>query len=171
HNKYKVRLLVDRRGKLYIGYSLLPEINLPIKVKLSKNRVNSKNRYLYHKTTLRDIYDREMEIARKQGFSEVIFTNEYSQLTEGTFTNIFLLVKGKLYTPKLESGLLPGVLREYLLKSKQAKEKVLYPKDILEAEKFFLGNSVRGLMESILVNRIPLVRENKKLEYNALVEG
>ncbi|MCM8773237.1 MAG: aminodeoxychorismate synthase component I [Candidatus Omnitrophica bacterium] len=171
HDKYKFRLLMDRRGKLYIEYSLLSDINLPIKVKLSKNRVNSKNRYLYHKTTLRDIYDKEIEIARKQGFSEVIFTNEYSQLTEGTFTNIFLLIKGELYTPKLECGLLPGVFREYLLKSKQAKEKVLYPKDILEAEKFFLGNSLRGLMEGVLINRVPLVKENKRTEYNALVKG
>ena len=63
---------------------------------------------------------------------------------------IFILKNKKLYTPKLECGLLVGVLRESLLESKRAEEKVLHLKDLKEADRVYIGNSVRGLIEAKL---------------------
>ena len=145
---YKVRLLIDSEGRIRLEYWPLEIITLPLSAKVSSKRVDSKDIYLYHKTTNRYSYEKERKNAIKEGFLEVIFTNQKGQLTEGSFTNIFLLQANTLYTPSLECGLLKGVLREHFLRSKSAREKVLYPQDILKAEKVYLGNSVRGLMEA-----------------------
>ena len=67
------------------------------------------------------------------------------------FTNIFLKKSNKLYTPALGCGLLPGVLREYLLSNNLAHEKALYLNDLLDADNVYLGNSVRGLIEAEVV--------------------
>ena len=48
------------------------------------------------------------------GMNERIFLNTKGQISEGTVSNIFFVRSGKLYTPDLSCGLLPGILREYL---------------------------------------------------------
>lgn len=145
---YKVRLCLNRGGQIHLEYSLLEELPLPIKVRIGHISVDSEDSYLYHKTTHRPLYEQEKVAALKEGYSEVIFTNQKGQLTEGTFTNLFLLKNSVLYTPPLRCGLLGGVLREHLLRKKRVIEKILYPNDIIKAERVFLGNSVRGLMEA-----------------------
>jgi len=40
------------------------------------------------------------------------------------------------------------VLRQHLLNEARVKEKTLYLKDIHEADKVYIGNSVRGLLEA-----------------------
>jgi para-aminobenzoate synthetase/4-amino-4-deoxychorismate lyase len=144
---YKVRLVLNMEGRLTVEYSLLEELKPPLKVKISSKRIDPQNTYLYHKTTNRGFYDEERKVAQREGFFEVIFANRYNQLTEGSITNIFLLINQRLYTPPLRCGLLPGILRESLLKENRAVEKVLFLEDIYKAEKVFLGNSIRGLLE------------------------
>ncbi len=142
---YKARVLVNREGKISISFQALEEIEAPVSIKLSTKPVESTNIYLYHKTTVRSLYDQERQDALKEGFWEVIFINERGELTEGTVTNLFILKGNKLLTPPLKCGLLDGVLRRYLLDTKRAQEATLYPKDLFEAEEIYVGNSVRGL--------------------------
>jgi len=149
--KYKIRVLVNKQGEFSISCSLLGDLNGPVPVKLSSAAVHSQDLFLYHKTTNRRFYDGQRRRARKQGFFEAIFTNEKGHLTEGCISNIFLLIEGALYTPPLSSGLLPGVLRQNLLLKGKAKEKILYVRDLLRAERVFVGNSVRGLIPANIV--------------------
>jgi len=144
----KVRVVVDMEGEFNIERAPIEKIKKPVKVKISKRKTNSKNSFLYHKTTERGFYDKERTKSESQGFFDILFTNNKGELTEGSISNIFVLKNKKLYTPKLECGLLGGVLRESLLGSKKAKEKILYPKDLKEAAKIYIGNSVRGLLEA-----------------------
>jgi para-aminobenzoate synthetase/4-amino-4-deoxychorismate lyase len=148
--KWRIRILVDLTGSMNIERQPLEELNTPVRVKVSAHRINPRNVFLYHKTTHRYIYDKEAEEARRQGFFEVIFLNTDGQLTEGAISNIFILKRGKLYTPALECGLLGGVLRRHLLREAKVKERILYPEDILKADKLYIGNSVRGLLEASL---------------------
>jgi len=143
--KFKVKLLVNIEGGVHAEKEPLEENISPLKVKLSSRRIDPKNRFLYHKTTRRALYDKERNRANKEGFWEVIFLNTQGELTEGSITNIFVLKSNQLYTPPIKCGLLPGVLREHLLSEGKAKEKVLYLKDIYQADKVYIGNSVRGL--------------------------
>lgn len=149
--KWRVRVLVSRGGDVSIEKELMEGIAVPVKVKISARKVNPDNVFLYHKTTLRDMYDKERAKARKGGFFEVIFLNTKGEITEGSITNIFVLKGKNLYTPPVGCGLLPGVLRERLLKEGKAREKVIYREDVLGADKVYIGNSVKGLLETKII--------------------
>ncbi|MCM8786908.1 MAG: bifunctional anthranilate synthase component I family protein/class IV aminotransferase [Candidatus Omnitrophica bacterium] len=146
--KFKVRILISLEGSVKIEKELLEELKVPLKVKLSTKKLDPQDIFLYHKTTQRKIYDEELSKAKKEGFFDVIFLNTKGQITEGAITNIFVKKDNFLYTPPIKCGLLPGVLREYFLKNGIAKEKILYLEDIKTADKLYVGNSVRGLLEA-----------------------
>ena len=147
----KVRLVLGSDGKITIEKELIKKIKAPVKIRISSKRVNSKDSFFYHKTTKRAFYERERKKGLEKGYFESIFLNERDELTEGTITSLFIFKNKKLYTPSLQSGLLPGVLREHFLKQGKAKEKILYPKDIEEADRIYVGNSVRGLIKAEFV--------------------
>jgi para-aminobenzoate synthetase/4-amino-4-deoxychorismate lyase len=65
-------------------------------------------------------------------------------VAEGARSNVFVERDGLLWTPPLESGALPGVLRAELLAAGLAREAVLRPPDL--AGGFWLGNALRGLV-------------------------
>ena len=64
--------------------------------------------------------------ARKQAY-ETIFVDPDGQLTEGSRTNIFVERDGKLLTPPLSRGLMPGILRAKLIEEGKAEEADLTP--------------------------------------------
>jgi para-aminobenzoate synthetase/4-amino-4-deoxychorismate lyase len=118
------------------------------RVRLSMERTSSADVFLRHKTTRRELYEREYARARADGFDEVIFRNERGEVTEGAISNVFVRRAGKLLTPPLRSGVLPGVFRRHLLESDaSAEERVLTVEDLESGDAVFLGNSVRGLRE------------------------
>lgn len=148
---YKVRMLVNNRGDLQTEHSIVEEEKSSFKISLSMDRVNSKNIFLFHKTTRRHFYNENLMRARKQGLFDTIFVNEKGEITEGSIHNIFIQMNGNLYTPPVKCGLLPGVKRQKILTDHPgAKEKVLYKQDLIDAEKIFLTNAVRGMKEVIL---------------------
>ena len=73
--------------------------------------------------------------------------NEKKEVTEGSFTNIFIKKDGLYYTPPIECGLLPGIYRDHLLDDENFKtiEKKLKISDLKSADEVYLCNSVRGL--------------------------
>lgn len=146
--KWRVRVLVSQRGEIDMEKEILENVEVPVRVKISSQRVNPDDVFLYHKTTRRDLYDKERMKARRKGFFETIFLNTKEEITEGSITNIFVLKDRNLYTPPVKCGLLRGVLRERLLREGKAQEKVIYRKDVLGADKVYVGNSVRGLLEA-----------------------
>jgi len=148
--KFKIRILTDFEGNFEIKESSLDEPALPAAIKISKQKTDPQNTFLYHKTTRRKLYEDELRKSRKEGFFEVIFFNKYGELTEGSITNVFVFKHNILYTPPVKCGLLPGVFREHLLKTGAAREKVLYRKDLKEAQQIYIANSVRGLLSAKL---------------------
>jgi para-aminobenzoate synthetase/4-amino-4-deoxychorismate lyase len=100
---------------------------------------------LRHKTSDRAFYDRARQDA---GVFEVVFEDEAGFLTEGSFTTLFVPKNGKLVTPPLSRGLLPGILRKRLLDAGEAEEGDLVPADL--ARGFYVGNAVRGLLPAVL---------------------
>lgn len=103
--------------------------------------------FTYHKTTNRAFYDDAREAVQAEtGADEVLFLNDRGELTEGSITNLFIERDGVLLTPPVSCGLLAGTLRESLLESGRAREAVLKPQDLIDADAVYLGNSVRGLI-------------------------
>jgi para-aminobenzoate synthetase/4-amino-4-deoxychorismate lyase len=152
--KFKVRLSVDLAGSAKIEKSYLDKIKHPVKVTISSQRIDPKNIFLYHKTTERKIYEAERAHALKKGFFDTLFLNERGEATEGAISNVFIQKNGILYTPPVKCGLLNGVLRQNLLEKGQAKEKTLYLRDVLAADKVYMGNSVRGLLRVEIIEKL-----------------
>jgi para-aminobenzoate synthetase/4-amino-4-deoxychorismate lyase len=146
---YRVRLLAFKDGSTTIAETALPEGSelSEMVYTVSRHTMASDDVFLYHKTTNRELYDNEWAACHDTlGSDEVIFLNERGEVTEGSRTNIFARIDGKLLTPSLACGLLPGTFRADMLASKKAEEAVLTLDDLARAETLYLGNSVRGLL-------------------------
>ncbi|HEX2841693.1 aminodeoxychorismate synthase component I [Hyphomicrobium sp.] len=151
NERLRVRLLLAEDGSTTVSVAEQPA-QIPgavMKYVISDTRLDSTNAFLFHKTTRRELYDREWQhYSETLGSDEVLYLNERGELAEGSRTNIFIEKNGKLLTPPLATGLLPGVLRNELIASGKAQEGVLTLDDLNRAEAVFVGNSVRGLVKA-----------------------
>ncbi|MGH8777159.1 MAG: aminotransferase class IV [Jiangellaceae bacterium] len=83
--------------------------------------------------------------ARRLGAGEALFADTQGRLSEGTGSNVFVVVDGRLLTPSLASGCLAGVTRVLLLEWTDATETDL-PADVLdEADEVFLASTTRDV--------------------------
>ncbi len=82
----------------------------------------------------------------------MLLVNERGELTESTIANLVVRTGGALWTPPLDAGLLPGVLRAGLLRRGEVRERVLRPEDLRGAEEVWLVNSVRGWMRAAVAS-------------------
>ena len=143
---YRVRMFLQRAGEIKLSYSEIKESKGVKKVRFSDKKVCSKDIFLFHKTTKRDLYDKEYARWSKKGYFDIIFLNEKNQVTEGAISNIIIKKAGFYYTPRLECGLLNGVYRRFLFKKDMPiRERILYKKDIKEADEVYMVNSVSGM--------------------------
>lgn len=147
---YKVRLLLSRDGSLACEAAPIEPVAIQTTAGFAAARVDSQDRFLYHKTTLRDRC--RYELAARPELDEVIFENEHGEVTEGANSNIVARIEGRYLTPPLASGLLPGTFREELLAEGTIEERVLTRADLEGAEALFLINSVRKWRPAALMS-------------------
>lgn len=88
--------------------------------------------------------------ARDKRVDEVLILNEKHELIESLYSNIFYFHDGQLYTPPIEGGGLPGVMRAYVIhilkkNGVEVLEKPLLEEELYDVEELFLTNSVRGI--------------------------
>ena len=146
--KARARLLLSGRGGCSVEWSDAgASVKGPVKLTLAQRRIDPADIFLYHKTTRRADYDRERAEAQKAGFFDLVYLNQEGQVTEGAITNIILALDGRLFTPALECGLLPGIWRKAQLESGKVEERILFLDDLRRAERVMVGNSVRGAIE------------------------
>jgi len=152
----RVRVLLSEAGAVTVTSTPLPAPNpqAVMRFAVSSTRVDSSDLFLFHKTTRRELYDREwQEYADRVGSDEVVYLNERGELTEGSRTTLFIERDGVLLTPPLSAGLLPGTLRADLIASGRASEAVLSLTDLDGASNIYLGNSVRGLLRAERIDK------------------
>jgi para-aminobenzoate synthetase / 4-amino-4-deoxychorismate lyase len=146
--RHRVRLLLGTEGEITVSAAPAAPDGPMGPVVLSPKRTSSKDVFLRHKTTQRRLYESESAAAKAEGFDEVIFMNERGEITEGAISNIFIRKAGRLLTPPLHCGVLPGVFRRHLLEThSDTQERVLKIEDLESADAVFLCNSVRGLRQ------------------------
>ena len=109
---------------------------------------------LRHKTTRRADYDRGWREAEAHHAFDTLFFNERDELTEGGRSNVFVKLDGTWWTPPLDSGVLPGVMRAVLLEDPalHAAERVLTRADLLRADALMLSNALRGALPARIVS-------------------
>jgi branched-chain amino acid aminotransferase len=89
-----------------------------------------------------------LDQALQRGFDEVILLNEHNEVTECTAANIFCVRNGKIATPPLSAGCLPGVTRSVLLELGEKiglsiEEGPLEPEDLFVADEVFISSTTR----------------------------
>lgn len=112
----------------------------------SKVRRNETSPLVYHKTMNYGDCILEKRAATARGMQECIFQNTRGEITEGAVSNIFFVKQGHLLTPKVSCGLLPGIVREYLLDTEEVEEAVIRPDELDKMEECFVTNSLMGIM-------------------------
>ncbi|MBP1711712.1 MAG: para-aminobenzoate synthase, subunit, partial [Deltaproteobacteria bacterium] len=153
----RLRLLLKPDGDILIQHQPAASLSASsLFIAVSERKTNSGDPFLYHKTTHRKLYDEEFKRYSARGYFDVVFQNEKDEITEGAISNIFILKKGRWYTPPLSCGLLNGIARQVMIRKLNAIEKILYLKDLKSADQIVLTNSVRG------ANTVKLKLEQKK---------
>jgi para-aminobenzoate synthetase / 4-amino-4-deoxychorismate lyase len=141
-----VRLLLSKTGAVAIEMRPLEEApEEPVAVALAPCPVPAGDFRLRHKTSDRAFYD---DARARAGAFEILFRDNDGFLTEGSFTSLFVEKGGRLATPPLARGLLPGILRAQLIDEGRAVEGELTEADL--GGGFFIGNAVRGLVRARL---------------------
>jgi para-aminobenzoate synthetase/4-amino-4-deoxychorismate lyase len=146
----RVRLTLDREVGICLESKPLDLQGAnPQRVGLAKTKVNSADRFLYHKTTRREVYERAR--GERPDVDETLLWNEKSELTEACIANLVVELDGQLYTPPVKCGLLAGTYRAWLLEQGKVKERIIRVEELERCERIFLANSVRGMWEVEIV--------------------
>lgn len=94
--------------------------------------------------------------AGDRGAGEALFANLAGNLCEGTGTNVFLGIDGRLVTPPLSSGCLAGVTRELVMELVDVAEVDVPITRIGDASEAFLTSSTRDVQPVRAVDGRPL---------------
>jgi len=148
----KVRATLDRWGRIEVETTpMTDETTSPWRITIADERVDADDPLFYHKTTHRGVYDRALACAQEKGADEAILLNQNGEVTEGTYSNVFVRDGGQLFTPPVSCGLLSGVYREYVLDAEEeAQERILMLDDLRRADAIYCCNAVRGWCEAEL---------------------
>lgn len=146
----RIRLLVDAKGGIEIETSPCSANDKRERVViLAAEPVSVSDRFLYHKTTRRGVYDAARRSAGAA--DDVLLWNEAGEVTESTIANVILWRDGRWVTPPVRCGLLAGTLRERLLGRGCIHEAVVRRDSLRNGEVLYLVNSVRGVMRATLL--------------------
>lgn len=83
--------------------------------------------------------------AHDHGAGEALMGDTRGRLCEGTGSNVFVVVDGRLITPTLDTGCLPGVTRALVLEWSSAVEEDVPFESLKDAEEVFITSSTRDV--------------------------
>lgn len=130
----------------YNGTVTVSESTQMFRLSISSVRRNETSPLVFHKTM--NYADNLLEKRRvlRDGFDEVIFCNSRGELCEGAATNLFFVRNREFLTPQLSCGILPGIMRRFILEHFPVTECVLRPSDLTSMDECFVTNSLMGIM-------------------------
>jgi para-aminobenzoate synthetase/4-amino-4-deoxychorismate lyase len=161
--RFKVRLFLKCDGAIRFDIAgIPPESQIVRRVKFAAKPVDSRDIFLFHKTTNRKHYQQALQDAGD--CDEVIFYNEAGEITEAATANIVLPESGKYWTPPRSCGLLNGTFRDELLASGELFERIITKDELLQSNSFFLINSVRKWMPAKMDSSQILIGDNATID-------
>jgi branched-chain amino acid aminotransferase len=107
-----------------------------------------------------------LRYAREHSADEGLWFNHRGRLLEGCWSNVFVWRRGRLFTPSVREGLLPGVVRGRVLDAAgelgiPVHDGPLKLKRLLHADHVFVTSSLRGLCPVTHLDGHPLGRVGK----------
>ncbi|MCX6853389.1 MAG: aminotransferase class IV [Verrucomicrobia bacterium] len=93
---------------------------------------------------------RALALAKSKDCGEALMANTRGEVCEGTGSNVFLVLQGRLVTPPLSSGCLPGITRDFVIRACLASgiscdEEALPVSALAQCEEAFLTSSTRDV--------------------------
>ena len=135
---YRLRISISKSGDIDLCCQELTPLSPAFcQAQLCLQERSLQTPFTYFKTTYRP----HLTVAKQ----EKIYHNENGELLETSIGNLILQIAGKLYTPPVNLGILPGIYRQHLLEKGKVEERVLTLKELAQAEAIYGCNAVRGL--------------------------
>ena len=99
--------------------------------------------------------------ARKAGMSEALLCDPSGRLTEGTTSNIFLVLRNKVFTPPADGTILGGITRRVALESLKSlniecEENRVTVEDAARADEIFITNSIIEVLPVTALDKTPV---------------
>ena len=88
----------------------------------------------------------QKRLALKMGYDEPVFCNMRGCLSEGATTNVFVIIDGHIITPPVCDGLLPGIMRGFVMSRFDVEERSITSDEARECDAMFVTNSLMGAM-------------------------
>ena len=86
--------------------------------------------------------------ARQRGFDECLQLNERQGVTSAAMANVFWLKNGRLFTPSLDTGCLPGTTREFILENIECIELETGIEELRSSDQIFLTSAGLGVVQA-----------------------
>lgn len=84
--------------------------------------------------------------ARTDGYGDCLFTNENGYITETSIANVYIIKNNRIVTPPITDGLLPGVVRHFMINTFDVIVDHFTVEDVISAQGVFLTNSLFGIV-------------------------
>ena len=168
----KLSLLKDTEGSCLYVYSR-PPITSPNSNTLILNTTNP----IYPRSLLAGYKTHNymevmhlLSLARAQAYYDCLRVDTNGFLAETATSNLFFLKDGRLHTPALDAGILPGVIRAVLLRDcdLQIEEGLFAQGEIRDAEAVFVTNATSGLK---IIGRIDGFSAGQSAQYSVASEA
>ena len=168
----KLSLLKDAEGSCLYVYSR-PPISLPDSNALifnTANPIHPRSLLAGHKTHNYMEVMCLLSYARAQAYYDCLRLDTNGHLAETATSNLFFLKDGRLHTPALDTGILPGITRAVLLRDPdlQIAEGHFVPETLHEVEAVFVTNATSGLK---IIERIDGFSAGQSAQYSAASEA
>lgn len=148
----RIRVHLSAKGELSRIVAPAPVPMESMRVAFCPWPVESSWPLLQHKVDKRDVY--QQAFADTQDCDQPLLWNEQRNVTEGTFANVVIREGARMITPPVSDGLLPGVMRDYLLQDDQLEEESISCERLLAADEVWLINSLRGWIRAVVLPEV-----------------
>ncbi len=141
-------VLLERKEYPYFEEDFLKGFSL-IESNILRNETSP---FTYHKTLNYGDNITEKRKALSAGYNEPYFVNTQGNFSEGATTNLFFIKGDTIYTPSVSSGLLNGILREWVIRHFKTVETEICKEGYHQYDEIFLTNSLLGIMPVRSIN-------------------
>jgi branched-chain amino acid aminotransferase len=97
------------------------------------------------------------DAARRAGAEEALFVDPEGRVLEGSTSNVFAVIGGKLVTPPESLGILAGITRAYLMRVASGlgytvDERPILASELPRCEELFISSSIREVLPVVSVD-------------------
>ncbi len=154
---FMVRALLNPHGVLTVELRDPPAAHGgPVRLAVHHHAIDNNDPRWYHKTTDRARYA-EAKLHHPDA-DDIVFVNQYGQVTETTMYAVAALIDGVWLTPPIEDGCLPSVATRTAVALGHLTRSSISVEQFLAASEIKVGNAVRG-WQPASAHSEPLVSE------------